>query len=222
MKENKNAWEEIYKNNMSYLNYPDSNLVSLFFKNKSNIVSNNKCLDFGCGSGNNAEFLAKYFNDLFAIDISSTAIELTRKRLDKMDSKYNAHFNTKMEGEIMNKNFDFICAWQSLYYNSNLSFIKSLKKLIDSLNKDGIIMFTLLSKEDIKIKHSIQINNFDYKINGSISSQENCTVFAIDSSKHLLQLMSNFKIDIIDYGKFSLYSMKTFGINEYYIIGKKR
>jgi len=219
MKENRDVWESIYSDNMSYLNYPDSDLISLFFEIKSIIPSNKRCLDFGCGSGNNSEFLSEYFKELFAVDISVSAINLTRKRLNKIDKKYNLLFDTEINTSF--KEVDFILAWQSLYYNSKESFIEAFKKLISCLKPNGIIIFSLLHMEDVKIKNSTKLNNTDYRINSSISTQENCIVFAISSYAELVELLKGFQIDIVDYGRFCRYSNETYGINEYYVIGKK-
>jgi SAM-dependent methyltransferase len=219
MKKNKSIWENIYRTNMSNLKYPDGNLVSLFFSIKQVIPSDKKYLDFGCGSGNNTEFLSNYFKEPFAIDISDSAIELTRKRLDKENDIDNLNFSTKLDDNF--KNLDLIVAWQSLYYNSKESFLVSFKKLIGSLKPNGIIIFTLLDVKDIKVENSNQINQFDYKINSKIKSQENSIIFAIRSYEQLLELLSDFSIDIVDYGKFGRYSNSISGIREYYIIGKK-
>jgi len=219
MKENKNAWENIYKNNMSYLKYPNDNLVSLFFNIKSMIPSDGKFLDFGCGSGNNAEFLSNYFQEFYAVDIANSSIELTRKRLNRMDSIYNLNFDTTINSSF--RNLDFILAWQSLYYNSKESFIESFQELINCLKPNGIIIFSLLNIEDIKVENSTQINTFDYKINSTLKSQENCRIFALHSYEQLLELLNIFSIDIVDYGQFCRYSKKTSGTKEYYIIGKK-
>jgi len=219
MNDNKSIWENIYRSDLSNLKYPDSNLVSLFFNIKSAIPSDKKYLDFGCGSGNNAEFLLNHFKQVYAVDISDSAIELTRKRLGKENDKYNLNFNTKLDDNF--KNFDLVVAWQSLSYNSKESFLVSFKKLIDCLKPNGIIIFTLIDVKDIKVKNSNQLNQFDYKINSNIKTQENCTIFAIDSYEQLLELLSGFSIDIVDYGQFGRYSREISGIQEYYIIAKK-
>jgi 2-polyprenyl-3-methyl-5-hydroxy-6-metoxy-1,4-benzoquinol methylase len=219
MNDNKSIWENIYRSDLSNLKYPDSNLVSLFFNIKSAIPSDKKYLDFGCGSGNNAEFLLNHFKEVYAVDISDSAIELTRKRLGKENDKYNLNFNTKLDDNF--KNFDLVVAWQSLSYNSKESFLVSFKKLIDCLKPNGIIIFTLIDVKDIKVKNSNQLNQFDYKINSNIKTQENCTIFAIDSYEQLLELLSGFSIDIVDYGQFGRYSREISGIQEYYIIAKK-
>ena len=60
MDKNIENWDQIYTQNKagSFLNYPNENLVTLFFHNKKLINQNGACLDFGFGSANNSEFLS--------------------------------------------------------------------------------------------------------------------------------------------------------------------
>ena len=213
----KNNWEKIYENG-NYFYYPDSNFVSLFFKIKKYFFSFNKCLDFGCGSGNNSEFLQLYFQEIYVVDISINALEITKKRLSLKENKY---FNTIIQDDM--NELDCILAWQSLYYGTFTDFKDKLFKLIKILNKNGIIMFTLLKNNDSKILYSDFINKTDYVINDNIPTQKGCNIFFVDSSI-IVKIMNDYGLEIIDYGEFcrNSYKKENSKMSEYYFIGQKK
>ena len=80
-----NIWERNYKKKR-YNSYPYDKVVSIILrtypikKNRKKI----KVLDLGCGGGNNTEFLAKEGFDVYAVDGSKEAINLTKKRVSKL------------------------------------------------------------------------------------------------------------------------------------------
>ncbi len=88
MDKNITNWEEIYSNNKagSFLNYPNENLVTLFFQNRQYINQDGKCLDFGFGSSNNSEFLIQHMQELYGVEISQSSVNIAKKRLAKFDN----------------------------------------------------------------------------------------------------------------------------------------
>lgn len=70
----KNNWEKIHKNKEYKVRYPFDTVVSFILKYKSKF-DNPSVLDFGCGIGNNARFVAEQKDiKLTAADISDDAI----------------------------------------------------------------------------------------------------------------------------------------------------
>lgn len=77
-------WERIYKEkgSGSFFRYPSEIFVTQFLRHKNNITLNGKALDYGCGSGNNTEFLIEEMESVFGLDISESSIGITKKKIE--------------------------------------------------------------------------------------------------------------------------------------------
>ena len=216
-------WERIYKEkgSGSFFRYPSEIFVTQFLRHKNNITLNGKALDYGCGSGNNTEFLIEEMESVFGLDISESSIGITKKRLKSHKRYYEKNFATSFKSNF-NK-FDFILAWQVLYYNTEEGFKESLKELYSRLNHDGVFILTLPTRNDLKVTLSQQISKNTFVITSSIPHQEGCTIFSPSTIEDFLNLFKTYDLIKVDYGIFSNSSyLANDTASEFYLVGKKK
>ncbi|MGL4738156.1 MAG: class I SAM-dependent methyltransferase [Cellulosilyticaceae bacterium] len=96
----------------------------------------NRALDIGCGSGNNGLFLAKHFNEVIGIDISSQFISLANEK--KRDAQIENVAFMKMDAENINIpiQFDMIHSRTTFHH---LDVEKVVEKCIALLNPGGVL-----------------------------------------------------------------------------------
>jgi len=84
-----------------------------------------KVLEIGCGMGSHAQLFCELGCDYTAIDLTSTAVELTTKRMELQDLKCNI---IQMDAESMSFNdneFDFVWSWGVIHHSANTNKILS-------------------------------------------------------------------------------------------------
>ncbi len=223
---NKNIenWETIYQQKKAgnYLTYPSEHLVSLFFQHKVEINLQGNCLDFGFGSANNSEFLIQHMQHLYGIEIAESSLLNARKRLANYPNFNPDNFKiTNGKLDFSELFFDLIVAWQMLYYNDKKSLIATIAKLHRYLKPDGILICTLITHNDIKVKYAKCIAPDTYEIDDRISHQEGCHVFSPKNKEDFLALFEAF--DDIDVGYYERTSfLKENATSEYYLIARKK
>ena len=142
----------------------------------SNIINKNIAIDMTCGRGNDTLFLAKYFNKVYAFDIQDEAINDTKELL----SKNNINNTLVIKDNFINidkYDIDGIdCAMYNLGYlpkgdksihTNTADTIVSLEKVMNKLNKDGIISICFYpgfpSGKDESIKTMEYLKNINQK-----------------------------------------------------------
>lgn len=219
---NKLIWEKIYKEKKAgFLRYPSEVFITHFLRHKKYITPKGRALDYGCGSGNNTEFLIEEMESVFGLDISESSINITRKRL-RLHRRYcEDNFATSLKSNF--NTFDFILAWQVLYYNTEEGFKESFKELYSRLNHDGVFILTLPTRNDLKVELSQKIAKNTFVISDKIPLQEGCTIFSPSTINNFLNLFKAYDIDKLDYGVFSNFShLKNNKAQEFYLVGKKK
>ena len=118
---------------------------------KKNIFPGNTILDLGCGTGEDAIFLAEKGINVTAVDISPKMISLAQSKADAKGINDNLQFFCcDMESFITDnkKKFDAVISnFNAVNYVSDLISFSGL--LAHSLNSDGKIIFTVLNKLSI-------------------------------------------------------------------------
>lgn len=223
MDKNITNWDEIYSNNKagSFLNYPNENLVTLFFQNRKAIHTDGKALDYGFGSANNSEFLLQHMRELYGIEISKNSVNIAKKRLAKFGNFHPDNFLVSGDEPDFTGFFDLIVAWQVLYYNDEAGLNSSITKLFGYLKPGGILLCTLITSRDIKVKHASLVEENTYLIDKRIPHQEGCKVYSPKSERDFLNLFDRF--EIIDYGYYErVSSLSENTASEYYLVAKKK
>lgn len=220
---NKNAenWEAIYRQKKAgnYLMYPSEHLVTLFFQHKSIINLQGRCLDFGFGSANNAEFLIQQMSQLFGIDISDSSVACARERLKNYPNFSSINWSTKpLERDNF---FDLVVAWQMLYYNDKAGLVATIDKLHRSMKSSGIFIATLITPNDVKVKLANRISIDEYEIDHRIPHQQGCRVYLPQNKEAFLALFTEFDVIDVGYYERSSYLVDN-ATSEYYVVARKR
>jgi SAM-dependent methyltransferase len=103
-------WEKIYsKWTLAQIPWhsdkPDREFVELI---ESGTISLGSVLDFGCGAGTDAIYLALKGGDVTAIDISHEAIRIARERAEKAGAKVNFIVGDFLDTKFDNGSFGFV------------------------------------------------------------------------------------------------------------------
>ena len=160
---NNNIWEdEVYKKNKKINKYPYISIVSNIYKyvNKGN---NNKIkiLDVGCGSGNHLKFLCENGFDVYGIDISQTAINISNNFLQKNNLKAKLSVCDSSKLFFENEYFDCLIDRASLTHNS-FNYKKCIDEVYRVLKLDGIFITEIFGKKSSDKKYGEKINDNVY------------------------------------------------------------
>jgi len=138
LKKLSNSEEKILSNKKFYsITRSNQNYIKNWLLKR--IDKGKKFLDYCCGTGNTAIFLAKNDADVIAIDISDVSIETAKKEASKIGLKNNPLFLV-MDGENLEFNdnsFDFIICSGVLHH---LGIEKAYSELLRVLKPDGEII----------------------------------------------------------------------------------
>jgi methylase of polypeptide subunit release factors len=145
---------EIENNNNVFS--PEFTNCSIFFAKNLKAKDNSNCIEMGVGSAFNLIYLSKKYNNLnlFGCDINSTAVELSKKNLDRNGVTNYSIFKSNLFEGVPNILFDFI------YFNPPLIFQQPdtiLQKSIFDKNGETITEFIKQCKKFIHPKSKIYI-----------------------------------------------------------------
>lgn len=108
-----------------------------------------------------------------------------------------------------------------LYYNDKQGLLTSIAKLYEWLKPGGMLLCTLITPRDVKVKNARLIDVDTYVIDGRIPTQEGCKVFSPKNEQEFLGLFDRF--DVIDYGYYERASSASENTSsEYYLVAKKK
>ena len=133
------TWQNFYKKKDGN-SFPNTSLVTFYYRKFSNLKRKLSFLDLGCGSGSSALLFKKSNIYLDAVDISKTAIEKFKKK--KLSKKififYNSTFNKFLQNN--KKKYDFIYDGASLQHQKLVDIKKSYKLIYQNLKKNGYFL----------------------------------------------------------------------------------
>ena len=141
MKNNKKAWDIIYREKGKYFEdiHPDILKVSKLLKK----LKARKVLDLGSGTGRNTVFLARNGFEVYGIDISEKGITETKDWLKKED--LSAHLSTQditkklpFESDF----FDAVISTQVIHHARIKTIEKIIKEIGRVLNTNGFVLVT--------------------------------------------------------------------------------
>lgn len=108
------------------------------------VKSRGYALDVGCGStGRLIDFLLSKGFKIEGVDVADEMIKLAKKKHPKIEF----HKEDICEWELPNK-YDFITAWDSIWHVPLDQQEKVIKKLISSLNANGVLIFSCGGTDD--------------------------------------------------------------------------
>ena len=142
-------YNDIYKAGLELNSYPSEMLVSWVFRNK--FSQGLKCLDIGCGYGNNLRFLLKNGFDAVGIDNSEFVINLI-----KNEFKDRVLVKNIISTNFNDKSFDILIDRQSIQHNSVNDLVTIYNECSRLLKDDGLFFCNFnLSKSVRAIKANI-------------------------------------------------------------------
>lgn len=136
MKKSEESWDSFYARTQ-YLPSPEA--TSSFL---NHLPRNAKVLDFGTGSGRWAAAFIRDRPDL-TIDLLDQNIEQASLIPEKWKGKI---IKTSFENYVPSKKYHGIWSFASLFFMNNSDLEKCLSKLIDALEENGVIEFSMVDK----------------------------------------------------------------------------
>ena len=181
--------------------YPNEELCKFFGRNRKRFLKKKfTCLDIGVGSGANLQPMIDMNLKIDAIDISSTAIKLLKKK--RANNKINFKTFDMLNIDKLNKKYDLIIDVFSSYALSTHDGKIFLKKVSSCLNKNGIFFSFFPSKKSDTWIKSLKKNRIDKNTLIKIDNKKlpyygNNYPFRFHSKKEYLNLLkkNNFKIN---------------------------
>jgi SAM-dependent methyltransferase len=223
MDKNLENWQQIYAQGLagSYMRYPNENLVSLFFQNKSRINLAGTCLDYGFGSASNSEFLIQQMATLHGVEIAQSSVDIARQRLAPHKNFDPSLFVVRQDLSGWEESFDLVVAWQVLCYNDLQGMKGSVRELHASLKPGGVLITTLTTQRDVKAKFAAKVAPNTFVIDDRIPHQQGCQVFAVDDKNEFLSFFEQFEVlDAGHYERSSFLAENT--LSEHYLVAQKR
>ncbi len=175
-KKNIEIWEKLYSGGHS-LDYPDSNFVSISF-NLINSDIHKNILDYGFGSGNNMMPLLKRGFNVSGVEVSESALNITKQRLQKNSHKSNLQLLDNGFIPFSDNIFDVVVAWQVLYYNDWEGLNRAVSEIERVLKPGGIFLGTMASVGDSSHRNSKFIGDCLYKSDSK--GQEGAFIIIVD------------------------------------------
>ena len=149
-------WENAYQK-FGELQFVAMDLV----KNSVSLLKNHgakKVLDLCFGTGRHTIFLAENGFDVYGIDISATGKAITEKKIAKRNLTNIHLIIADMHDLPYNDNFfDAVIAVNALEHNNQAGLSKSIAELWRVLKPGGLIIASLLSRNDLRYQQGREI-----------------------------------------------------------------
>lgn len=162
---NSSEYERKYKQGYG-LTVPDGHVIRIhhqILKYELNL-SGGSLLDFGCGTGTHAKWLAENGNwTPFGCDISETAIQAAKIQMPQWAENFVVSNPLPDLSELFNRKFDFIFTNQVLYYFDNEELSRILDQFYSFLNPGGIFFASMMPPENYYFAKSFEIENSEMR-----------------------------------------------------------
>jgi SAM-dependent methyltransferase len=193
-----NAWEETYSSGRHINSWPWSDLISLYFRNRGEILSLKpktpmSVLELGPGTGNNIPFWKSINTDYFAIEQSSAAIEFCLEKFPEL-------VNNIWPGDfsifpLKEGTFDLVCDRASITHGTTMDIRSSLSNTLRGLKAGGLF----IGVDWFSTSHSdfaLPASNIDSNTRSNFMSGQFVGLGKVHFSdqNHLLDLFKDFEI----------------------------
>lgn len=116
-----------------------------------------KVLDLACGTGRHTLFLAEKGFDVYGVDISNTAIEITRERIEKHKLNVSLKQSSMFNLDFPDNYFDaIVCVW-STGHGLRKDVKKNVDEIFRTLRKGGLVCADFMSTDDENYMKGIEI-----------------------------------------------------------------
>jgi ubiquinone/menaquinone biosynthesis C-methylase UbiE len=170
MEENrKQQWDASYDNKDNFVWYPNEEVirfVSTYIKKKTGIDEykvireSNFCLDVGCGIGRHVFFLDEYGIESYGIDLSTAAIEMSKKIClsrgkEHLCSRFTVGSATSLP--YTDAYFDFVISCSVLDSMDFGLACKTVDEIARTLKPNGLFCFDVIVRDSRSCKRGGQI-----------------------------------------------------------------
>lgn len=140
------TWDELFKDEKFRAFAPESEVYKLFKLAEANFPERPlRVWDLGCGAGRHTVALAQMGADVYASDISPTAVELTRGALEKLNLRGQAVLADMSENPWRDRTFHAVLSWDAIHHNTLAAIRASVGEVFKRLVPGGLFMGTILS-----------------------------------------------------------------------------
>ena len=201
VKKNIDKYENIYKKGQNHF-YPNLDLVriqKIFLKNHIG-----KTLDFGFGTGENLIFLAQEGHEIYGLETSQKALNITKKKFTNKKLKFNLKIFKSNEKLPFKDNFfdNIICLSVLSQLKNKKNLIHLLHEFNRTLKKNGILIIDINGPK----------SKYFYKKKDFLSFKH---------KKDFLETLKKSNFKIIDHGEVYK-SYLTISDHEFLAIAKKK
>jgi ubiquinone/menaquinone biosynthesis C-methylase UbiE len=186
----KSKWNKIFENGIYMWECPNPQIKRLVPFLKERKV--NKILDVGCGAGRHMIYLGKKGFTMVGLNISTKALSITQKLLEKAKIKNYVLIENKMENlPFPDEHFDAVVSINVIHHDKLKDIKKTVSEIKRVLKKRGIIILNLVSIDNSKfgIGTEIEKNTFI-----SPSKRDKGVIHHFFTEEDARKLFSGFKI----------------------------
>ena len=146
-----------------------------------------KLLCIGFGEGQNLEYMSDLGFTCYGTEIAESRFDRAKEKLSRRGVSLKLVDSNALP--YKSKFFDFVVAWQSIYYNDEVGLKKTLSEVHRVLKTKGTFLSSMLSD-----KHALCAKKIGKNIySPNISSQKDCVVYGFKNKKQILTLYGKFK-----------------------------
>jgi len=217
-------WEHFYSQGRRLTRYPYDTVVGFTLRRfGAGLREGVRILDYGCGGGNNARFLAAEGFDLYAVDSAPTAIELTRACVAEILGEANP--DKIRVGDFGNlpfpdMHFDAVIDRQSLDQNAAVDLPGLVNEIFRVLKPGGLYFGINFSDGHPQIEHGRHLGGGDYAefTGGMFKGLGQKHFFSVSEAQ---TLFANFEIEAMDITRITSAIGKSGGSEEIAITAKR-
>ena len=126
------------------MHYPSEVFVQIYFKAIGSAAQSGLFLDYGCGSGNNSEFIARRGWTVAGADISTQALKVQSKRLAELGFTSKQQLidtSSPLEGQL--ETYANVLCWDCLCYNTLEKAKQDAAVLCGAIEPGGMLFINM-------------------------------------------------------------------------------
>jgi SAM-dependent methyltransferase len=183
-------WESLWKKgkDLDWWKTPAKDFIKIL--KLLNTSKMKRFYDLGCGIGRHTVLLAKAGFDVYASDISRSAISQLNDWLKKEGLTAKTYVCDMVKGPFKEKFFDFVLSYNVIYHTRREKMKKTIKHVYEILKPGGYFYFTCPSTKDGRYGSGIKVAPQTYKCDKALDKGE---IHYFTTTKDLKEFLAKFK-----------------------------